>query len=471
MMVSIRRFLLVNLLLTITITTSLTALGDYYIDQQDIHDHLDMLLSHTAFAFAGLLTTQLDKNDFYQIQNGLNQISKSIEEVFKKGNAEEELLPSDYINKYQLQVWDNQGHLLLHTARHNTILPLYNQPIGFSDKVINDVIWRVFSIKNSYGNLRIVVAEKYDIRTELAHRIARDDVYIMLITYPLSGLLIWLIIGKGLDSIRLVAHEISHRAPSHLVPVDMGSVPIEIKPLVDELNHLFQRLQEAFEREKRFAGDAAHELRTPLAALKTQAEVALKTTDLAEQQKVLQNVVAGVDRCAHVVEQLLILSRLVPEASELEGMVEFDLSKLAAEIIAQIGHLALEKNLDVELIAEKSAWMIGNPTAIGILIRNLVDNAIRYIPDKSKIEVVVESKPNGTLLSVIDNGPGIPPGLYNRVFERFYRILGSKSPGSGLGLAIVQQIAKLHHAHVSMGASKLGGLKVEVFFPKKRVVL
>lgn len=468
MMVSIRRFLLVNLLLTITITTSLTALGDYYVDQQDIHSHLDMLLSHTAFAFAGLLTTQLDKNDFYQIQNGLNQIYKSMEKVFKNGSAEEELLPSDYANKYQLQVFDNQGHLLLHTAHQNIILPLYNQPIGFSDKEINNVTWRIFSIKNSYGNLRIIVAEKYDIRTELARRIAQDDIYIMLVTYPLSGLLIWLIIGKGLDSIRLVAQEVSHRAPGHLAPVDMVAVPIEIKPLVDELNHLFQRLKEAFEREKRFAGDAAHELRTPLAALKTQAEVALKTTDLDEQRKILQNVVVGVDRCTHVVQQLLILSRLVPEAAELEGIVEFDLSKLAAEIIAQIGHLALEKNLDVGLIAEKPAWILGNPTAVGILIRNLVDNAIRYIPDKGKIEVIVAGKPNGTLLSVIDNGPGIPPELYNRVFERFYRIVGSKAPGSGLGLAIVQQIAKLHQAHISIGAPKSGkGLKVEVFFPRR----
>lgn len=469
MIVSIRKFLLINLLLAITITTSLTALGDYYIDQQDIHSHLDMLLSHTAFAFAGLLTTQLDKNDIYQIQNGLNQITKSMEEVFKKGNEEEELLPTDYENKYQLQVWDPRGTLLLHTAEKIKILPLYNQPIGFSDKEIDGVVWRVFSIKNSYGNLKIVVAEKYDIRTELAHRIAQDDIYIMFLTYPLSGLLIWLIIGKGLNSIKSVASEVSHRAPSHLEPVGVASIPVEIKPLIEELNHLFQRLQEGFEREKRFAADAAHELRTPLAGLKTQTEVALKTVDLKEQQKILQNVVIGVDRCAHVVQQLLTLSRLVPEAASLEDTIEFDLSKLAAEIIAQIGHLAVEKHLDIELIADSPAMIMGNSTAIGILIRNLVDNAIRYTPQKGAIDVVVENKVNGVLLKVIDNGPGIPAELHSRVFERFYRILGNRSPGSGLGLAIVQQIAKLHSAHLSVGTPKSGkGLKVEVFFPRKK---
>ena len=300
----------------------------------------------------------------------------------------------------------------------------------------------------------------------LARRITQNDLYIMLLVLPLSGLLIWLIIGKGLDSIKAVTNEVAHRAPTHLEPVDIKAVPVEIKPLVDELNHLFLRLQEAFEREKRFSGDAAHELRTPLAALKTQTQVALKTADLTEQRKILQNVVAGVDRCAHVVQQLLILNRLAPEASELEGTTKFDLSKLTAEIIAQIGHLALEKNLDIELIAGKPAFMAGNPTAIGILIRNLVDNAIRYTPAGGAIDVLVEKKPTGILLAVIDNGPGIAEELRKRVFERFYRILGHKSPGSGLGLAIVQQIAKLHNAKVKIGDPDSGqGLKVEVFFP------
>jgi two-component system sensor histidine kinase QseC len=426
------------------------------------------LLSHTAFAFAGLLTTELDKNDFNHIQIGLNKIPRLMQGLSKKETIEEKLLHTDYENKYQLQVFDNNGQLLLHTAKTD-LLPLASQPIGFSDKVINDRLWRVFVIKNLYGNLKIVVAEKYDIRTALVGRIMQDDIYIMLLIYPLSGLLIWLIIGKGLGSIRSVANEVSHRAPTHLEPVAIEKVPVEIKPLVNELNQLFQRLQEAFQREKRFAGDAAHELRTPLAALKTQSQVALKTTDITEQRKFLQNAVVGVDRCTHVVQQLLILSRLAPEGAGLEDTKTFDLSKLAAEIIAQICHVALEKDLDIALIAEKPALIIGNPTAIGILIRNLVDNAIRYTQEKGSIEVLVEEKPKGTLLSVVDNGPGIPQEFHGRVFERFFRILGHKSPGSGLGLAIVQQIAKLHNAEISMGTPDLGqGLKIEVFFPKKR---
>jgi len=464
MIVSIRKFLLINLLLAITITTSSTALGDYYIDEQDVQSHLDMLLSHTAFAFSGLLTAQLDKNDFNQIQKGLDKIPGLMQKVLSKDNDKKQ---ENDETRYQLQVLDSQGRLLLHTANVNE-LAFNNQPLGFSDKIIGGTTWRVFVIKNSYGDLKIVVAEKYDLRTELARRITQDDIYIMLLIYPLSGLLIWFIIGRGLGGIRAVTNEVAHRAPTRLEPVGIEAVPVEIKPLVEELNHLFLRLQEAFEREKRFAGDAAHELRTPLAALKTQAQVALKTVDIVEQRKLLQNVVIGVDCCAHVVQQLLILSRLVPEASELEDVTEFDLSKLAAEIIAQIGHIALEKDLDIELIAEKPALMVGNPTAIGVLVRNLVDNAIRYTPEKGAIDVLVENKKDGILLTVVDNGPGIPPELHDRVFERFYRILGHKSPGCGLGLAIVQRIAKLHDARVSIGTPASGqGLKIEIFFPSK----
>lgn len=467
MIVSIRKFLLVNLLLAVTITTSLTAFGDYYVDQQDIHSHLDAILSQTTFTFSGLLAAQLDKNDISQIQSELNSVSLIMKNAFQKGNISDKLIASNYENKYQLQVWDNNGHLLLYTGA--PLISFYGQPLGFSDKLVDDEVWRVFAVKNSYKNFKIIVAEKYNIRNELAHRIAKDDIYIMLLTYPLSGLLIWLIIGKGLDSIKSVANEVSRRAPTHLDPVGVGpSVPVEIKPLVDELNNLFHRLQEAFEREKRFAGDAAHELRTPLAALKTQAQVALRTSDIVEQRKILQNVVIGVDRCSHVVDQLLILSRLVPEASVFDEAIEFDLSKLAAEIIAQIGHLALEKRLNLELVADKPAMMEGNPTAIGILIRNLVDNSIRYIPEGGEILVAIENKPGGVLLKVVDNGPGVPEELRTRIFERFYRVLGHKTPGSGLGLAIVSQIANLHHAKLSIGAPDSGqGLKVEVFFPKK----
>lgn len=465
---SIRKFLLANLLLAIIITTSLTEFVDYHIDQQDIHNHLDTLLSHTAFTISGLLTTELEKHDFVDIQAGLNNIPKAMEKIFKNNDESSDGIASKQFKEgYQLQVWNNKNQLLLHTGAG--MVPFYDQPYGFSDKQVGDDNWRVFAVKNNYNNFKIVAAEKYNIRTELTQRIARDDIYIMLLTYPLSGLLIWIIIGKGLNTIKSVANEVSRRAPNNLDPVGVNvKIAMEIKPLVDEVNRLLRRLHEAFEREKRFAGDAAHELRTPLAALKTQAQVALKTPETEELKKVLQNVVVGVDRCSHVVEQLLTLSRLVPEASVFDEAVEFDLKKLTSEIMASIAHLAIEKNIDLELVAKGAIKMLGNPTAMGILIRNLVDNAIRYVPENGEVKVFVEQKPGGVLLKVEDNGPGIPPELHTRIFERFYRVIGHTTTGSGLGLAIVQQIVNFHHAKLSIGEPDSGkGLRIEIFFPRR----
>ncbi len=248
------------------------------------------------------------------------------------------------------------------------------------------------------------------------------------------------------------------------------NVPIEIKPVIDEINQLFLRLQQVFEREQRFAADAAHELRTPLAALKTQMQVALQTKDLNEREIALQNVMFGIDRSSHIVQQLLTLSRLAPGGSHLEEIARVELPKLAADIIAQLVPAAVSKQIDIELAANKEMIEIdAHPVALGILIRNLVDNAIRYTPSHGKIKIsVLEDEDNNSIIfRVEDNGPGIPAELHNRVFERFFRVIGNKTTGSGLGLAIVEQIAVLHHAKVQLSSPTVGtGLIVEVIFPK-----
>lgn len=209
-------------------------------------------------------------------------------------------------------------------------------------------------------------------------------------------------------------------------------------------------------------------MRTPLAALKTQAQVALKANSEEERQKLLHNVIIGVDRCTHIVQQLLTLSRLVPEANTLTDICNIDLGKLAAEIVAQIAPLALDKEIDIELLSDEThpAIIQGNITALTILIRNLVDNAIRYTSENGKVTVsVTKGSENQIILKVIDNGPGIPAEFRARVFERFFRVLGNKGSGSGLGLAIVQQIAQLHNAQLRLGPSIAGrGLEVEVSF-------
>jgi two-component system, OmpR family, sensor histidine kinase QseC len=462
---SIRKFLLLNLLLAITITTTLTAIGNYYLDQKDIQDHLDSLMALSTLSYQSLLSHDLNQKDINKVQNALNKIPQKFQQYYEGKQLGQ--LTTRFDNQFIFQVWSEDGKLLLHSP-HAPLMPLTTGKEGFSSKQIDDNLWRVFTSFDDNTGVTTVVAERYDNRDKLGHVIAQDDIYIMLLIFPLSGLLIWIIIGRGLSSIDRVAKEVSNRAPTYLEPVDVKGVPTEIKPLIDELNKLFLRLQQAFDREKRFAADAAHELRTPLAALKTQAQVALMAEDDLERKEALTKVVSGVDRGTHIIQQLLTMSRLIPEATHLDDSTEVNLSKLAAEIVAQLVPSAVTKNIDIELETDSQVITVfGNVTALSILIRNLVDNAIRYTPKDGRVLVAVEEHGTFNILRVTDNGPGIPAELRARVFERFFRVLGNKTPGSGLGLAIVQQIASLHRAQVKLGAPKSGtGLAIEVKFPK-----
>jgi len=464
---SIRKFLLINLLLAITITTTLTAIGNYYLDQKDIQDHLDTLMAVSALSYQALLGDDLHQRPLAKIQNALETIPSHLNSYYQQRFLNDE--PSEsYLDRFNFQVWTNGGKLLLHSSTAPKV-PLTSESDGFSDKTISEQDWRVFTTYNEKPGIRTVLAERYDTRNELGRRIAQDDLYIMLLTFPLSGLLIWIIIGRGLDSLEKVAEEVANRAPSHLEPVDLHEVPEEIKPVIDELNKLFFRLKEGFEREKRFAADAAHELRTPLAALKTQAQVALNSNDIEEKNIALQKLIASVNRSTHIVQQLLTMSKLVPDATGFAEEDKVNLEKLTREILAMLAPYAVEKQIELEFEYEEDLPLInGNATALGILVRNLVDNAIRYSYENGCIIVQLLKKNNELILEVCDNGPGIPPELQARVFERFFRVLGNKSPGSGLGLAIVQQICSLHGGRVILASPLSGtGLIVRAYLPTR----
>ena len=276
------------------------------------------------------------------------------------------------------------------------------------------------------------------------------------------GFLIWIVVGRGLNILHHVAQQVRKRAPTYLDPVDVESIPSEIAPLISELNSLFERLQAAFEREKRFTADAAHELKTPLAALSAQTQVALRAQTELAQKEALVKVLFGVQRATHVIQQLLTLSRMEPHAA-LTDTAPLCLAKRAADVVSMLAPDALEKNIELALLSpDSTACIQGNITAIDILIRNLVDNAIRYSPEYSEVQIDIRATQKHVTLIVADNGPGIPKELRTRIFERFYRIMGSTAMGSGLGLSIVQQIAKLHQATVEIGQ----GIEFWVVFPK-----
>jgi two-component system, OmpR family, sensor histidine kinase QseC len=443
---SIRQFLLISLLISITIASSITAIGNYLLDKQVIQPYLDDQLIEFFTLIETFVQTAKTPAEQYKIFNRLyNQTSTPTETQF-------------------FQVYNEKGTLVLHSKKYPT-QSLRHIRIGLSDQQIDGNTWRVYASYDRNNHYKIITAELYEMRKKLADDIARNNAYILLVTYPLFGVLIWVIVSLALRSVVRVTSEISSRASTRLEPVDASNIPIEIKPLVTELNQLFIRLRLAFDRNKRFAADAAHELRTPLAALKTQAQVAKKAENEQERNNALQKMIQGVDRSSHIVTQLLTLSKLTQEEG-LNDIKPIDLHKIAVEIIAYLAPQALEKNIEIELAPPPvDVIIMGNDTALSILIRNIVDNAIRYTPLKGSVKIQLLNHENQVIFSVSDTGSGIPVELRERVFERFFRMLGTTSTGSGLGLAIVHQIAELHKAKITLTTPSNGiGLQFNVAF-------
>jgi two-component system sensor histidine kinase QseC len=449
MIKSIRYFLIISILLSITIVSAINGIGNYLLDEKVIQPYLDSQLIRTSSIIDIL----------YQSSSNNSKIRDDIINYLRKTQP---------ITKeiFLFQVWGKGGQLIIQSSTKFDV-SLKNTPPGFSDIEIQGNEWRVYSTYDKNADVKIIIAELYTLRRELADDIARSNSNILLITYPIFGILVWVIISFALRSVIRVANEISNRASTFLEPVQLEEIPTEIKPLVAELNQLFTRLKLAFERNKRFAADAAHELRTPLAALKTHAQVALKSDNELDRNNALQKVIESVDRSSHVVAQLLTLSRLGDEET-LTDLKPVDLHKIAIEIIAYLAPNAFEKDVDIELASAPSdPIVLGSDTALGILIRNVVDNAIRYTPPHGEVKIEIIDTGADIILRVTDTGTGIPPELRERVFERFYRILGTKATGSGLGLAIVTQIAALHHASIQLRTPPNGiGLQFDVAFPK-----
>lgn len=368
-----------------------------------------------------------------------------------------------YEHKFAFQVRDAAGKLVLRSDRVPEE-PFSKEQDGFSDARIEGRAWRVFSHWDEKRRFQVQVGERHDVRDELIESVVSSLFYPFLFALPLLALLVWLGVGKGLAPLRGITADVASREPQNLKPLEASGAPDEIRPLVDSLNGLLTRLDTALENERRFTADAAHELRTPLAALKTQAQVAQRSIVEDERRHALRQVVDGVDRATHLVEQLLTLARLDPGAAP-PRMENLALRALAVECAAALAPQAMDKSIEIS-VAEGAASVDGHAAMLGILLRNLVDNAIRYTPRSGWVSIEVRQEATRVVLEVCDSGAGIPPEERAQVVRRFYRVLGSFEAGSGLGLSIVQRIAELHGATVELGESAVGGLAVRVGFPQ-----
>lgn len=364
---------------------------------------------------------------------------------------------------FMVQVWSADGASLFRSAAAR----LGRAPSrGFTDMRDGGVTYRVFSTPS--GSRLVQVSQDLNARTKLARTLALRMVAPVGLLAPLLLLLIWWIVTTSLDPVARVRVQVSQRQADDLGKVSETGLPDEIVPLVRELNLLFSRLAAAFDAQQNFVADAAHELRTPLAALKLQVRGLRRATEVTERELAIERLDNGVDRAARLVDQLLVLARqqAVPELHDQGGSV--DLAELVRQCVADAVPGACAKGIDLGMPLAQQGRISGEPGALRILAGNLVDNALKYSPPDSCVDVRVESAAHGMRLIVDDSGPGIAHAHRARVFDRFYRIAGASALGSGLGLSIVKSIAERHGAQVELGvAEKLGGLRVVVTFSRQ----
>ncbi len=359
-----------------------------------------------------------------------------------------------------VQVWTPDGVQVFRSLSHAD-LP-QRAVLGFSNVRANGTTYRIFSVATS--NQTVQVAQDMAVRQRMAGTLALRTVGPIAVMAPMLMLVVWWVVSGSLAPVARVRRQVAARRADDLSPVSDADLPDEVRPLVQELNLLFGRVKTAFDAQQHFVADAAHELRSPLAALKLQALSLERAPDEQARAVAIGRLTAGIERATRLVEQLLVLARQEADASTLAPL---DLTELARRTLGELAGLAQARHIDLGLHHADQASVAGHPDALVILLRNLVDNAIKYTPAGGTVDVELRRAGDGAVtLCVEDSGPGISPEERERVFSRFYRVPGSAAGGSGLGLAIIKAIAERHGATLALEQSeRLGGLKVKIAFP------
>jgi two-component system sensor histidine kinase QseC len=436
---SLKQRLLLGVLAMVAAVWLATAAYSYFDARHEVNELLDAHLAQSASLVVA-------------------QVGHDLEEI----DLDRAPLTDKRARRVAFQIWE-RGRVLSLRSADAPSSRLSRREEGYSNATIDGKRWRVFSTWDARHRFLVQMAERAEARSEIAAGIATNLLLPLLVALPVLGLFVWLSIGRALRPLNRLGQDVEHRRADDLRPLAPEGAPREVIPLTRSLNAMFERVGRLIENERRFTADAAHELRTPLAALKTQAQVAKGATDDGARQHALDGVIEGCDRAARLVDQLLTLARLEPETARPPGRC--DLARVAGEVIAELAPFALTREVDIELRGSEPVSVEGQPELLSVLLRNLVDNAVRYSPRGSSVKVDVLANAGTATVCVADQGPGVAPEERARLGERFYRILGTGQPGSGLGLSIVRRIADIHCARLRYDEGDNGkGLRVTLEF-------
>ncbi|MDE1182004.1 ATP-binding protein [Paraburkholderia sp.] len=356
-----------------------------------------------------------------------------------------------------IQIWD-QADRLSYQSLKTTDLTRF--PPGIRNIERSEIHWRVLGVQQ--GDRFVQVAQPMSVREDLARRLALRTLWPLAVLIPVTLALVLFVVARGLAPIGGLSRALSTRSIDSLEPVRVDdSLPVEIRPLAEALNDLLQRLYVASQAQRAFIADAAHELRSPLAALKLQLQAAQRDGSLVANAETMERVEGRLNRIIHLVQQLLTLAR--EDAKLATPQVAVNLRRLGEQAVGDFSLLAEAKGIDLGLecmspVSSTDAYaVLAEPHALGVLLNNLIDNAIRYTPRGGKVDVILNRCDEGVSFEVSDSGPGIPEEELERVFDRFYRGAGTREQGSGLGLTIAMRIAQRHG--VTLAVRNLDGAR------------
>jgi two-component system OmpR family sensor kinase len=362
---------------------------------------------------------------------------------------------------FLIQVWTADGTPVFASASPAE-LPPQSVP-GFSDVTAHGTRYRVFLSRTPTHVIQI--AQDIAARRELAASLVLRIVGPVMLLAPLLMLAVWWAVTRSTRPLLRARQQIARRAADKLFPLVAPGLPDEVRPLVDEINLLFARLAEAFAAQRNFVADAAHELRSPLAALRLQVQGMQRAPDSESRAVAGRRLLAGIDRTGRLVDQMLLLARQDAAADPTEG-APIDLRATATLAMSDVFPAAQDRRVDLGMIDAETVWLTGEQEALRILFRNLLENAVKYAPEGGTVDVAIHTEEGQAVVEIADSGPGIPMEERARAFDRFYRVAEGTAPGSGLGLAIAHSIARRHRAIITLGSSsRLGGLLVTVRFP------
>lgn len=439
---SLKQRLLVLVLTAICLVWLAAAAFTYWDAKQELEQVLDAHLAQASTLLVAQSTEELD-------------------------DLEEEKAPllHKYSRRVAFQIWEDSHKLLFHSANSPTT-PLADSQTGFSDIKIAGQAWRVFTSQAQGEHdhqLIIHVAELKEVREELANSIIANLLTPLWFALPLLALVLWWAVALSLKPLVKLTQAIAQRKPDNFSAIQLQA-PAEVQPLVERLNQLFGKTQALIENERRFTADAAHELRTPIAGIQAQVQVAQAALAIEQREHALTQALQGCQRASHLIAQLLTLARL--ESNATNRFETCDLRELAKQQISELAPHALEQGVQLELVGPEAVYIQGSATLLEVLLRNLLDNAIRYTGAGTEVLVSTQYQSTKAYLSICDTGPGLNLEEIAKITERFYRPTDTQATGSGLGLSIVQRVVELHAGHLQITQGAQGqGLCIQIDFP------